>query len=151
MLFFVDHTYGRETKMLQYKPWVSCNTYTELLLCACIVCKVLLCRSGTAVTFTQIWTGACAAEPTGYFLLWRLYLGETHGTLKFHLKTCSYAKPACRRWMVCCKLNVRIWVVSLALSWIQREKKLTHSVLFKGTDIFLLCVCLHSSYRSLPY
>lgn len=64
--------------------------------------------------------------------------------LKFYPRTHSCTKPASRRWMGCCKLNVRMWAVSHAWSWIEgswKQKKLTHSCFSKEqTSSFIVFV-----------
>lgn len=63
------------------------------------------------------------------------------GTLKFYLGTCTYTKPASRRRQFS-KWNVRTCIVSPALSWIPKEKQLTHSGFSKEqTSSFLVFVC----------
>lgn len=56
--------------------------------------------------------------------------GEKWGALKFYLRTHSYTKPAGRRWMGCCKLNVGIRLVSRFVVN-SKKKRLTHSCFSK--------------------
>lgn len=134
LFWFNKHMEGKQR--CQSKSWVSWNTYTLLLLC------VSYCSVGQTQQLNWPWEnrGLCSIRirKWGSNLTW-LHRNLVQCREPFVPRLFSVMTSL----MGCCKLNVRIWVVSPALSWIQKGKEADIFLLFKKehTSSFSVFVC----------